>query len=99
MASLHEFRALQAELAPWTAAFAASHGRKPGVADVEATGIPWLSLKFKQYVLLRERVLSDTQGLRGRLHEVGGGGRRARAQLQFLKNFLRRFSKSNFIFL
>jgi len=30
-------------------------------------GIPWLVSRFKQYVLLRERLLTDTQGLRARL--------------------------------
>jgi hypothetical protein len=37
-AELREFRALQAELAPWTAAFQAQHGCKPALKDVEATG-------------------------------------------------------------
>ena len=30
-------------------------------------GIPWLVCRFKQYVMLRERLLTDTQGLRSRL--------------------------------
>ena len=30
-------------------------------------GIPWLVSRFKQYVVLRERLLTDTQGLRSRL--------------------------------
>lgn len=34
---LREFRALQEELEPWTAAFKAKHGCKPCLADVEST--------------------------------------------------------------
>jgi hypothetical protein len=37
-AQLHEYRVLKDELAPWTQAFAAKHGRKPRVVDVERTG-------------------------------------------------------------
>ena len=33
------------------------------------TGIPWLIERFKQYVVLRERLFSDTSVLRGKLHE------------------------------
>ena len=36
---LHEYRALQEELGPWTTAFKDQHGRKPGLKDVEQTGI------------------------------------------------------------
>lgn len=32
-----------------------------------AAGIPWLVSRFKQYVVMRERLLTDTQGLRSRL--------------------------------
>ncbi len=39
--ALHEYRALQSELAPWTAAFKEQHGRKPRIADVERT-VCWL---------------------------------------------------------
>lgn len=39
-AELREFRALQEELEPWTAAFKAKHGRKPCLADVENTRAP-----------------------------------------------------------
>ena len=31
------------------------------------TGIPWLESKYKQYVVMRERVLTETQALRDRL--------------------------------
>ena len=34
---LHEFRSLQQELGPWTAAFQEQHGRKPRLTDVERT--------------------------------------------------------------
>lgn len=37
------------------------HGARP------AAGIPWLVSRFKQYVVMRERLLTDTQGLRSRL--------------------------------
>lgn len=44
---LHEFRSLQQELGPWTAAFQEQHARKPRLADVERTGLclPKLYLK------------------------------------------------------
>ena len=35
---LHEYRALQEELRPWTNAFMAQFSRKPNLADVERTG-------------------------------------------------------------
>ena len=38
-AQLHEYRALQEELGPWTKAFKDQHGCKPGLKDVEQTGI------------------------------------------------------------
>ena len=37
---LREFRALQEELEPWTAAFKAKNDRKPCLADVESTRAP-----------------------------------------------------------
>ena len=37
-AQLFEYRVLKDELAPWTQAFAAKHGRKPRISDVERTG-------------------------------------------------------------
>ena len=74
MAGLRELRALQAELAPWTDAFREAHqGRKPGLADVHASGVPWIVAKYRQYVLLRERVLTDTQALRPRLEDAKKG--------------------------
>jgi len=38
-AELREYRLLQEELGPWTQAFKAQHGRKPGLLDVERTGM------------------------------------------------------------
>ncbi|KAL3157116.1 hypothetical protein ABBQ38_001361 [Trebouxia sp. C0009 RCD-2024] len=67
-AELREYRLLQEELGPWTQAFKAQHARKPTLADVERTGIEWLVDKFKSYVILRDRVLSDTSILRDKLH-------------------------------
>ncbi|KAK9846760.1 hypothetical protein WJX84_009414 [Apatococcus fuscideae] len=66
-AQLREYRALQAELAPWTAAFQGQYGHRPHLHDVEVTGITWLITKYKQYLILRERVLSDTNVLRSKL--------------------------------
>ncbi|CAL8461828.1 g1359 [Coccomyxa elongata] len=67
---LREFRALQEELEPWTEAFKAKHARKPCLADVESTRIPWLINKYKQYILMRERLLTDTQSLRTKLEKA-----------------------------
>lgn len=41
-AELREYRLLQEELGPWTQAFKAQHGRKPGLLDVERTGTSFL---------------------------------------------------------
>lgn len=64
---LREYKALQEELAPWVKAFEQQAGRKPKLTDVEATRIPWLLEKYKKYVVLRERVMLDTTGVRGML--------------------------------
>lgn len=64
---LREYKALQEELAPWVRAFEQQAGRKPKLGDVEATRIPWLLEKYKKYVVLRERVMLDTTGVRGML--------------------------------
>lgn len=82
-AELREYRLLQEELGPWTQAFKAQHGRKPGLLDVERTGIEWLLDKFKAYVILRDRLLSDTSILRDKLEvaapEVANGQSNANA--------------------
>lgn len=66
-AELREYRALQDELSPWNDAFVNRHGRKPSMADVERTGISWLVTRYKRYVLLRERLFSQTNLLRRKL--------------------------------
>jgi hypothetical protein len=67
----------QEELSTWTAAFVEKHNRKPSLVDVQRTGIPWLIERFKQYVVLRDRLFSDTSVLRGKLQEsIPGGCRR-----------------------
>lgn len=64
---LREYRALQEEISPWTNAFRNRHGRKPTLADVEATKITWLKEKYKEYVVLRERLMSEIPILRKKL--------------------------------
>jgi hypothetical protein len=66
-AELREYRSLQDELSPWSEAFVNRHGRKPTMADVERTGISWLVTRYKRYVLLRERLFSQTHLLRRKL--------------------------------
>jgi DNA-directed RNA polymerase subunit F len=66
-AELREYRALQDELSPWNDAFINRHGRKPSMSDVERTGISWLVTRYKRYVLLRERLFSQTHLLRRKL--------------------------------
>ena len=39
-----------------------------------AAGIPWLIEKFKQYVVLRDRLFSDTSVLRNKLQDAIPGG-------------------------
>ncbi|KAL4858496.1 hypothetical protein ACK3TF_001466 [Chlorella vulgaris] len=67
---LREYRTLQEELSTWTAAFREKNNRKPNLMDVQRTGIPWLIEKFKQYVVLRDRLFSDTSVLRGKLQDA-----------------------------
>lgn len=45
---LHEFRSLQQELGPWTAAFQEQHARKPRMTDVEKTGEAPYLLMFQK---------------------------------------------------
>ena len=66
-AELREYRALQDELSPWNDAFINRHGRKPSMGDVERTGISWLVTRYKRYVLLRERLFTQTHLLRRKL--------------------------------
>lgn len=69
-AELREYRALQEELSTWTAAFREKNGRKPNLVDVQRTGIPWLIERFKQYVVLRDRLFSDTSVLRTKMDQA-----------------------------
>lgn len=69
---LHEYRNLQAELQPWTEAFAEKTGRKPSLADVNNTGIEWLMTKYKQYILLREKLLLEIPVFREKVGAEGG---------------------------
>ena len=66
-AELREYRALQEELSPWTDAYVNRHGKKPSMSDVERTGISWLVTRYKRYVLLRERLFTQTHLLRRKL--------------------------------
>lgn len=68
---LREYRALQEELSPWTKAFQERHGRKPTMLDVQRTGIEWLVSRYKQYIILRDRLFNETSILRSRLTEDG----------------------------
>jgi hypothetical protein len=68
---LREYRALQEELSPWTKAFQERHGRKPTMLDVQRTGIEWLVSRYKQYIVLRDRLFNETSILRSRLTEEG----------------------------
>lgn len=67
-AELREYRSLQEELSPWTQAFLERHDRKPTMIDVQRTGIEWLISRYKQYVLLRDRLFNETSLLRSRLN-------------------------------
>ena len=86
MAMLREYRALKEELTPWTTAFAGQFGRKPRLADVERTGIAWLVSKYKQYNVLRERILGDTSRLRDRVAGAREDTRSVVARLSKNKN-------------
>ena len=66
-AELREYRALQEELSPWTQAFVNRHGRKPTMIDVQRTGIQWLVARYKQYILIRDRLFNETNLLRAKL--------------------------------
>lgn len=72
-AELREYRALQDEISPWNEAFVDRHGRKPTMTDVERTGIEWLVTRYKRYVLLRERLFTQTTLLRRKLDHVTAG--------------------------
>lgn len=64
---LREYRDLQAELSPWMNAFTERHGKRPTLVDVEATQITWLIDRFKDYTVLREKLLVDIPVLRSKI--------------------------------
>lgn len=74
-AELREYRALQDELSPWVGAFEEKHGRKPSLADVQRTGIEWLWTRYKRYIMLRQRLFSNTSLLRSKIGNDGQGRR------------------------
>lgn len=65
---LREYRSLQEELSPWTRAFVERHGRKPSMVDVQMTGIEWLVSRYKQYIILRDRLFNESSLLRRKLN-------------------------------
>eukprot|EP00210_Caulerpa_lentillifera_P001354 g1302.t1 len=69
-ALLKEYRCLQKELKPWMTAFEAKNFRKPHLVDVEATQIFWLISNFKNYLLLRDKLLRDIPFLRNAMKEA-----------------------------
>lgn len=64
---LSEYRALKEELEPWATAFLEKYGRKPRLSDVEDTRISWLIHKFKQYMVLKNNLLTTLPSLRNEL--------------------------------
>lgn len=69
-ALLRDYRRLQSELSPWMQAFEAKNGEKPRLRDVEATQITWLVSNFKNYLLLRDKLLRDIPFLRTAMVEA-----------------------------
>eukprot|EP00884_Botryococcus_braunii_P016375 jgi/Botrbrau1/3420/Bobra.139_1s0001.1 len=74
MAQLAEYRALQQELQSWVTAFEAQHHRKPSMKDVDRTGVPWLIDRWKQYLVVRQKIMADTANLRDKLQGVDTNG-------------------------
>ena len=63
---------LQAELKPWTAAFAQLHGRKPTQADAAATGDACIADRFTAMDMLKGRLIGEIPVMRKRLaHRIG----------------------------
>lgn len=67
---LREYRDLQEELSPWMNAFCEQHSRRPTLLDVEATKIPWLVDKFKDHLVMREKLLIDIPELRKKINHA-----------------------------
>lgn len=51
-------------------AFHEQHSRRPTLVDVEATKIQWLVDKFKDHLVLREKLLVDIPGLRKKINHA-----------------------------
>jgi len=69
-ADLQRYKRLRDDLKEWSAAFVARRGRIPTVKDVERTGIDFLVKNFKDYVALRDKLMSQTPYLRGQMEDV-----------------------------
>ena len=65
---LSAYTRLREELASWSDGFEQAKGRRPNFKDVQKTRIPWLIESFKEYVRLRNKLISETPKIRG---EVG----------------------------
>lgn len=65
---LSAYARLREELASWSDGFEQAKGRRPNFKDVQKTRIPWLIESFKEYVRLRNKLISETPKIRG---EVG----------------------------
>lgn len=64
---LREYRELQEELSPWMHAFEEDHSRRPTLVDVESTKIPWLVDKYKDYIVMREKLFIGIPELRRKI--------------------------------
>lgn len=59
-----------------------------------SAGIPWLESKYKQYVLMRERVLTETQNLRDKLLNAVPEPQQPQQRGEYLgKDFMSRASR------
>ena len=67
---LKAFTQLRDDLSDWSDNFLARNGRRPTVKDAERTGIDFLIKSFKEYVELRDRLMSQTPYLRGQMEDV-----------------------------
>ena len=67
---LRRYKRLREDLKEWSNAFFAKSGRRPTVKDVERTGIDFLVKNFKEYVALRDKLMSQTPYLRGQMEDV-----------------------------
>ena len=65
---LSAYARLRDELASWSDGFEQAKGRRPNFKDVQKTRMPWVIESFKEYVRLRNKLISETPKIRG---EVG----------------------------